>query len=161
MHIVQRDGERTLDTEIVYYDGSEPLLPGYAVCYDMAAPLVEAAGEFAENIRGRRVMKPATANLEHFAGIVITPPQKRMGIASNNKGFCVIARLRRGDFIKARVVGNLTAGVTYLSPADGVWNLAVGSIGTIAAARLVVGIAAETNASAVIGTPTLIMGSNG
>ena len=79
------------------------MLPGYAVCYDVAAPLTPAAGEFDENIRGRAVTKPATANLAHFAGIVTVPPQKRTGVASDNKGFCTIAPLKSGTWVNALV----------------------------------------------------------
>jgi hypothetical protein len=163
MHTVQRDGERNIDTEIVYYDGTEELKPGYAVCYDPAAPKVEAAGEFAENILGRRVAKPATANLHYFAGIVVEAPQKRMGVANSFKGFCRIAPLRRGQFVNAAVVGNVstTSPPTTLRPTDGQWHLVPGAVDTVANYRLVVGITAETNASAVATTPTVIMGVNG
>lgn len=144
MHIVQRDGQRSLDTEIVYYGGSEELKVGYAVCYDPTAS--ETPTEWKENQKGRTVAKPATANLEFFAGIVVSVPQKRMGeVAGSVKGYATIARVRRGDFMKARVKANSVTGTTVLQPVDGKWHLAADATATANLySRRSVAIAAET-----------------
>jgi hypothetical protein len=144
MHVIQRDGQRSLDTEIVYYGGTEELKVGYVVCYDPTAS--ETPTEWKENQKGRTVAKPATANLEFFAGIVTVAPQKRMGeVSGSNKGYATIARVRRGDFLKARVKANAVTGTTVLQPVDGKWHLA--SDGTATSnlySRRSVAIAAET-----------------
>ena len=114
MHTVQRDLAKSHDTELVYYDGTEELLPGYAVCYDPTASLTEGSDGFNEKVRGRVVAKPVTANLKYFAGIVITPPQKRVDPAGTYKGICTIAKLRAGTWVKALVKSNATVGTTYL-----------------------------------------------
>lgn len=125
MHTVQRDGQQSLDTIQVWYDGTVELKAGYAVCYDVAAALTEGSDGFNEKIRGRVVVKPASANLEYFAGIVVVPPQKRVDPDGTYKGWCTISPMRRGTWVKALVLKTVTntALNDVLAPIDGQWYL--------------------------------------
>lgn len=123
MDIVQRDGQQPLDTIKVWYGGSDELKPGYSVCYDVTAALTE--GDYAEQIRGRVVTKPATANLEYYAGVVVNPPQKGIDPGGAYKGWCTIAPLRRGQWVKALVykASSNTALNEVLQPVNAQWYL--------------------------------------
>jgi hypothetical protein len=125
MHITQRDGQQPLDTLRVWYEGTEELLPGYSVCYDVAAALTEGSDGFNEKIRGRQVVKPATANLEYYAGVVVDPPRKNGDPGGTYKGWCTIAPLRRGQWVKALVykASSNTALNEVLQPVNAQWYL--------------------------------------
>lgn len=155
--IVQRDGQQPVETIEVYYDGTEELLPGYNVCYDVAAPLVRAAGDWSEKVRGRVVAKPATANLKYYAGVVVKPPQKRLDPAGTFKGWCTIAKLRQGTWLNARCNVNMTLGTTYLRVANNNWGLvAEATAGTWAVDTIA--IAGETHDSSSTAANKLVMG---
>ncbi len=108
MYITQRDGQQSLDTFQVWYDGTEELKPGYSVCYDMTASLTEGSDGWNEKVRGRVVAKPVTANLRWYAGVVVIPPRKNGDASGTYKGWCTIAKLRKGTFVKALVNADTT-----------------------------------------------------
>ncbi len=117
MYITQRDGQQPLDTEQVWYDGTDELLAGYAVCYDPTVAIADGADGWNEKVRGRVIAKPVTANLKFFAGIVIDPPRKNGDASGTYKGWCTIAKLRNGTWMKAKVNASVTAG-NYLRVTD-------------------------------------------
>lgn len=124
MHIVQFAAGQVLQTKRVYYKdaGSTPILAGYALCYDIAAPDTPAAGTFDEEVLGIRVVKPATANLFTFAGIVKNPPRTRIS-ATDNSGFCEIYVPQPGDILSVWTHENMTAVTTALGVANADFGL--------------------------------------
>lgn len=160
-HIVQRDGQQPLDTELVYYAGTEELKPGYCVCYDIAAPLTEGSDGFNEKIRGRVVAKPAAANLRYFAGVVTVPPQKGVDPDGVYKGWCTIAKLRMGTWLNVRTNADCDPSLIYLKLADGNFGLVTeASTGTTWGADTiaVAGEVADTSGTAA---NKLVMGLKG
>ena len=161
MHITQRDGQQSLNTELVWYDGTEELLPGYSVCYDMTASLTEGSDGWNEKVRGRVVAKPATANLRWYAGVVIDPPRKNGDATGTFKGWCTIAKLRNGTFLKALVNADTTlptdASAYYLRVANANFALVAEATSTTATHNTIA-VAAEV----IDGSPTaangLVMG---
>ena len=133
MHTVQRDAKSVPTTRIVYYhDGgvAAPILPGYAVCYDIAAPLVPAGDNFKERTRGAQVVQPATANLLFFAGIV-KKVHERMGSGTDYSGFLEIYEPKYGSFVQALVGENVVVG-SVLVPVDGEFHLILAATTDIA-----------------------------
>ena len=71
-HVTYSSSQKAL-TKYVWYPGNrEDLKPGYALCYDHTAPINPTGTDVNKNaqIRGRQVVKPATGNLNFFAGVV-------------------------------------------------------------------------------------------
>ena len=161
-HIVQRDGQQPLETLEVYYDGSDELLVGYNVCYDITASLTDPESDWSEKVRGRVVVKPATANLKHYAGVVVKPPQKRIDPAGTYKGWCTIARLRAGTWLKAYTNADMNLSTKpYLKLANNSFALvAEATTGTTYGADTiaVVGETADTSGTAA---NKLVMGLKG
>lgn len=95
-----------------WYAGTDQLEAGYAMCLDVAA----AKGSLKTSL-GRQVTKPATANLMHFAGVVMSackgPCQVKLAIPDRNYV---------GDvFTKA----NMVKDATILGPVDALYSLAI------------------------------------
>lgn len=158
-YIVQRDGQQPLDTEYVYYGGTDELKPGYAVCYDIAAPLTEGSDGFNEKVRGRVIAKPVTANLTLFAGIVIDPPQKGVDPSGSTKGWCTIAKLRAGAWVKALSNVSATAGATYLRVTNlGGFNLVAEATATTRTVNTVA-VAGETLDTSSTAANALVVGT--
>ncbi len=59
-------GANALDYEVVYYEGTDTLKTGYALCYNYDSGTAATATKD----RFSRVEKPTTRNLQYFAGIV-------------------------------------------------------------------------------------------
>lgn len=112
--LVQHHAKSVVETKIVFYkDGGvgEELKAGYALCYDHTEDLTPQGAEFDELIRGSVCVRPATANLEYFAGIVTkilsrTEPHS----LTDFSGFVEVAVPRRDTFIKAFCNLNATLG---------------------------------------------------
>lgn len=66
----QYAAQGTLAEETFWYAGTDALLAGYNMCYDIAATVATTPVKTA---RGVAVTKPATANLMHYAGYVRYP----------------------------------------------------------------------------------------
>ena len=124
--------------KIVWYAGTDTLVAGDAVCYDVAAT-VDATDR--KKALGSQVIKPATANLLAFAGVVAEAPGK--------VGPCqvTIYTPKRGAFAKALVVTGTTAFVSVLTAADASYALAVHTHEETYLNVGFVALAAETNAS--------------
>ena len=161
MHITQRDGQQSLDTFQVWYDGSEELLPGYNVCYDMTASLTEGSDGWNEKVRGRVVAKPATANLRWYAGVVVDPPRKNGDAGGTYKGWCTIAKPRSGTFIKALTNANMTlptdGSAYYLRVANGNFALVAEATATTVTLNTIA-VAAEAHDSSSTAAVKLVMG---
>jgi|SRR6056297_538526 len=122
-------GNPNLALKTVYYTGSDTLLKGYAVCYDQDATIGTD-----KTSRGNAVEKPATANLNAFAGIV---QQKVTGPA-----FVEIAVPRRGDHLQVFCDADATAYTTALAPQNDSYALAAHTDATLNLPM--VALAAET-----------------
>lgn len=76
MGLVQSNGSQDLTFKTVWYAGTSTLKEGNLVCYDnddTNAPVTASTTPNAtteRNVRGRRVVNPATAVLGGFAGVV-------------------------------------------------------------------------------------------
>jgi len=118
--LAQYNGSDKADTKFVYYNGTDELFPGYAVCYDIAATVGATDAKLA---RGVLVTKPVTANLMLFAGIV----------QDNKTGPCWIRvkTPKRGEMIQAFCKANATVGTTALAPANDSYALAAHSDATL------------------------------
>ena len=127
MHTIQRNAGTVPSTKIVYYKDNgvgEALKPGYALCYDIAEDLTPQGEEFGEMVRGIVVIKPATANLEFFAGIVKKVHQRLdNGIGSTDySGFVEVYEPKYGTFVDAFCGANIVV-TEPLVPVDGQWWL--------------------------------------
>jgi hypothetical protein len=132
MLTVQRNAGVEPLTKIVFYKNgavNAPILPGYALCYDIAEDLVPQAGEYGELQRGSVVVRPATANLEFFAGIV-TKVLQRVGTGTDYSGFVEIAVPRFGTLVKAFCKSNATSAATVLLPVNDLFSLATDGVAT-------------------------------
>jgi hypothetical protein len=160
MLVVQKDAGSILITKRVYYkDGGVglPLKPGYALCYDHTEDLVPQAGEFDEMKRGIVCVRPATANLEHFAGIVVKV-LNRQGTGTDFSGFVEIATPNAGSFLPAFCNVNATTGVTALQPQNGQFSLAADATAGIADnySRRTAAVAMETKDTSVTPSNALV-----
>ena len=122
------------DVLSVYYSGTDTLQEGYALCYDVAASLTATDPKAR---LGNQCIKPATANLMAFAGLV--------GPSSAGKtGPCYIDVIpyNKNRFAYAYCKINATAFSTLLGPVDAQYALGAFSDSTVN--LNFVGIAAET-----------------
>lgn len=131
----QFDATEQLDVKTVYYSGTDKLGEGYNFCYDVAATVANA------DVKSRlfnAVIKPATANLMAYAGVIA--PQS-VGLT----GPCfidIIPHQKNKGVVKCLTNVNATAFSSALGPTNGSYAL-----GTFADATLNVGfvaLAAET-----------------
>lgn len=116
MGLVQNNGSQDYVTKIVWYAGTATLKEGFALSYDnddTNAPIVPTAGDLSaqsrRNLRGRRVVDPATANLGGFAGLVAGSSDGVVGPA-----FVEIVVPRTGDIAVAWTNVNCTKNSTFL-----------------------------------------------
>jgi hypothetical protein len=112
------NGAPNLEVKRVYYIGTDQLVPGYNLCYDQDATTDNASPELR---LGSAVEKPATANLNAYAGVVVNRPS---GIGPC---FVDIAVPRKGDMVVALCNANATAFATALAPQDASYALAAHS----------------------------------
>ena len=104
------------------------VVPGYPVCWDISQPYTPAADTFDDLVLGRVVIKPATANLKAFAGVV-----KAVGPRLNPTSTTEWSRWidlwipRRGDMWNMLLHVNATAVVTELGCINAQWYLGSGT----------------------------------
>jgi hypothetical protein len=137
------DGADHLEVRTVYYAGTDKLAEGYALCYDTAA---SKTATDPKTRLGVQVVKPATAHLAAFAGVVA--PQ-----SDGLTGPCYVDIFvpRIGALVKAFTKANMTKFSTYLIPVDAQYALGAQAQGAAyaqaeqdALERSKVGLAAET-----------------
>jgi hypothetical protein len=138
----------------VYYSGTDTLQEGYALCYKHDATDPNTTNP--EQSMGFNVVKPATANLALFAGVVAPSSAGITGPA-----FIDIIEPSRGELVRASLKVNATALVTIVGPANNSYSLAAvpsdaTSATTIDASQLkqvgVPTVTADTSTTAAIGT---------
>ena len=109
---VQIENDSRPNPKFYWYAGTDQLEVGFAMCIDVAATV----GTKKTNL-GRQVTKPATANLMHFAGVVMSackgPCQVKLAIPDRN----YIGEV----FTKA----NMVKDATILAPEDAAYSLAL------------------------------------
>ena len=109
---IQIKNDSRPDPRHFWYAGSDQLEVGYAMCLDVAA----SVGTKKTSL-GRQITKPATANLMHFAGVVMSackgPCQVKLAIPDRN----YIGEV----FTKADMVKD----TTILAPEDAAYSLAL------------------------------------
>lgn len=128
--LAQFDGTEQLDVKTVYYSGTDLLGDGYIFCYDVAATVANV------DVKSRlfnAVVKPATANLMAFAGVIA--PQS-IGLT----GPCfidIIPHQKNKGVVRALTNVNATAFSSALGPINNSY-----AFGTFADSTLNVGFAA-------------------
>ena len=144
MHVVQQGTAPVPDTEMVWYEGTEELKAGYAICVDLAEDLTPAAGEFAELQRGRVYRKPVTANLGAATRIVVETPQKQ---SDTYAGWVKVINPRGANEYTAFVNG--TVGLKdVLVPVNGQFYLSAQASPTAAQLIGAGGVAMQTHSGA-------------
>lgn len=134
-------GKEHPDLLTVYYKGSDTLSVGDNLCYDQDATV---DGTDPADDLGVTVEKPATANLNAYAGPVVEPPRE-------SPGWCKIARMEPGKFVDALVHANATAWTTVLGPADDDYGLVAKSDATFnLAARAIACETDDTSTTAAV-----------
>jgi hypothetical protein len=119
----------------VYYAGTDQLLEGYALCWDVSGATVSAT-----DIKTRlmnQVVKPATANLMAFAGLLAATSSGKTGPT-----FIDLVPQKRNRFARAYTKINGTAFSTLLGPVNAQYELGAFADATVNLAF--VGICAET-----------------
>jgi hypothetical protein len=138
--------------EQVFYAGTATLKAGEAVAYDLDdtnAPVTSTTLD-RKNLRGRRVVDPATAVLGMFAGLV---DEGSAGITG--PAYISIVKPRRGDVVQAFTKSNMTKGSTVL----GITNAGARSLVTSADATFnvdMVAIAMETKDTSTTAASALV-----
>jgi hypothetical protein len=127
----QNNAQTSDQTKVVYYGGTGTLKAGEAMSYDSDdtnAPVTTTTLD-RKNLRGRRVVDPATANLGGFAGLVtessagITGPAF-IEIFVPRKGDVVFAQCKINGTKNSSIVGITNAGARNLvSVADATFNV--------------------------------------
>lgn len=131
MSLRQSNASQDVDTKVVYYGGTATLREGDAMAYDTDdtnAPITSTTLD-RKNLRGRRVVDPATAVLGGYAGAVAPSSAGVVGPA-----FIEIIEPRKGDFAflwtnvnctkNSTVLGITNAGGrTHVSHADATLNV--------------------------------------
>lgn len=145
MSLPQNNGSQDLQIKTVFYAGTATLQEGMAVCYDnddTNAPVTPTAGDLSytsrRNLRGRRVVDPATAVLGGFAGLVAGTSAGTVGPA-----FIDIVIPRKGDIC----VGYTNVNQTKNSSLLGITNAGGNKLVTVANTNLnldLVAVAYET-----------------
>jgi hypothetical protein len=132
--LVQSNACDHLEVRTVYYAGTDKLVAGNALAWDVAANIADTDPK---KRLGNQVVKPATANLFAFAGIVAPQSDGITGPANVD-----IFIPRKGSFVTAWTHANMTAFTTALGLANNDYGLV-----TFADATLnlgLVAIAAQT-----------------
>lgn len=122
-------GRVELERARYYYGGTDQLLEGYALCFDLSA----TPGTNKDSL-GMKVTKPATANLAAFAGIVA---EKKKG-----PNFVDVWFPQPGQPVRAYTHANMTAGTTGLGVANADYGLVAHSDSALNLP--LVGVALET-----------------
>lgn len=132
--LVQSNGGVIAEMKTVWYAGTDVLQEGYALCFDVAA---SATDPIVKQRLGQQVVKPATANLNAFAGLVDANSAGKTGPC-----FVDILVPRTGDFVTAWTNLNQTAFTSKLGPVNA--SYALGAIAAPAALANVQDVVAET-----------------
>lgn len=138
--------------ETVFYGGTATLKQGEALAYDnddTNAPVSSTTVD-RKNLRGRRVVDPATAVLNGFAGLVDESSGGVVGPAYVN-----IIKPRRGDVVQAMCKVNATKNATFV----GITNAGGRNLVSFADATInadLVGVALETKDTSTTAGLTLI-----
>jgi len=117
----------TVETKRVYYEGSDTLQEGYALCYNFNYGTASAA----DTARLMRVEKPATANLEYFAGVVHPDSAGKTGPCY----VTIIVPSVQGEAANVHTDQNCTLGTTELAAQDGSYALGAAGAGAPAVAK--------------------------
>lgn len=127
---VQNLAENPPRKMMFYYSGTDQLEVGYALCFKHDASLTVTT----EAAFGRNVTKPATANLNLFAGIVAVKP--------GNVGPCFVECFvpTYGTRVTALTDANMTLHSTILGPQDGSYALAAKSDSTFNTAAIAIAL---------------------
>ncbi len=133
MALPQYDGNGIQVTKAVYYSGTDTLKEGYCLCYDVAATTTNADPKLR---LGTKVIKPATANLMAFAGVVTAS-------SAGKTGPCWVDIIvpTKGEICNVWGHVNATAFTSYLKLADADYGVVVDSS---TAVNVTVGLAAAT-----------------
>lgn len=113
---VQHNKQRRVNAKTVYFDSTDTISRGYALCYDQDA--TENGSDVADQL-GFTVEKPATANLKAFAGFY----SGEQG-AFTGPGYITIHVPDRGEMFEAFTDANMTALTTIMGPQNGSYALA-------------------------------------
>lgn len=160
--VIQKDLANPIETKEVWYDGAGgQIAVGYSVCYDPAEDLTAGATEFGELERYKVVKKPATANLQFYAGVVVDTLRQ----SGSTAGPVRIAIPRRGAAFNALCKVNATVG-DPLAPTNGEWHLAADAAAATATSgagasvfsRNTVAVAGETANTSVTAANKVIFG---
>lgn len=115
MGLVQSNATPTSKVKTVWYAGADVLQKGYALAYDVAATV---AATDPKTRLGNQVVKPATANLFAFAGLVADGSAGKQGPC-----FVDIIEPEPGAFADAFMNINATAFTTALGLVNGSYAL--------------------------------------
>lgn len=158
MHVVQKGLGPIPETfEAYYLDGGDGAIAvGNVVCYKHDEDMTAQAGEFDELERFKVVVKPKTANLDFFAGVIVGIT-RRVGTGTNYSSFVRIQRLKHGAVAKALVKANATAASTVLKPVNDSWALEADATTDIATqlsrwSTAIAGETANTSSTAAVKT---------
>jgi hypothetical protein len=132
----QYNGQQSLSVKTVWFyngtGGSLTLVEGQAVNYDLDdtnAPATNTADP--KNARGNRCVKPATAVLGAFAGLISVGSAGKV-VPDASGAFIDIIVPRRGDVVTAMTKANMTKGATGLGITNtGGFNLVAHTDATI------------------------------
>jgi len=144
-HQVQYNARSQPNRKKVWYAGTDQLDVGYNLDYDVAATKDATPVKTA---LGNQVVKPATANLNAYAGVVAVKPP--------SAGPCYVEIFvpEKGECCEALCNANATAFTTVLGPQDGSYALAAKADSTFNLAA--VAKAAETADTSVTAANKLI-----
>ena len=122
MHIVQQSLAPVQNSKLALYkdtgsDGAP--VAGYNVCYELSEAVTPGANEFAEDVLGRVVAKPKTANLAAYAGVV----KNVIHQISTTTWLVEIITPTRGEHVDAYTNADCDPGPTVLQCANDNWAL--------------------------------------
>ncbi len=117
---VQYAGAPKPNAKRVYYVGSDQLLEGYALCYDNASVVADVG----KDSIGVSVIKPATANLGMFAGVVTANTAGRTGPC-----WCEVYTNTAGTAVPMYTNEAMSAAGATMGIADGTYNIAEAATG--------------------------------
>ena len=120
MSVVQAFDRGRKEVIKAFFAGSEEVPIGAAVCFDRTVGDAEEADE----ARGYRVVKPASANFDNFAGIV---SHKGTRSGDGAQTLELLAPTLRGSLATALVDADCTIDDTELGLTDGEWHLSAAS----------------------------------
>lgn len=124
--LVQLGATEQLNVKTVYYAGTDKLPNGAALCYDVAA---SASAADVKTRLGNQVVKPATANLMFFAGVLapqswgLTGPCYVDIIPHQKNGFVANAYTNLNQTGFSTTMGPVNASYALGAAADATFNV--------------------------------------